>query len=60
MKSEWKVVTLEEISSQLSDGLHKAPIFVPYGEYIFVNATNLENGAIVDKDPQKHTSYDEF
>lgn len=60
MKSNWKMVTLEEISTQLSDGLHKAPIFVPGGEYIFVNATNLENGTIVDKDPQKHTTYEEF
>lgn len=60
MKSNWKLVTLSEISTQLSDGLHKAPIFVPGGEYIFVNATNLENGNIVDKDPQKHTTYEEY
>ena len=60
MASEWKYVTLESISTQLSDGLHKAPMFVPDGEYIFVNATNLENGAIVDKDSDKHTTYDEY
>lgn len=60
MKSDWKHVTLAAISTQLSDGLHKAPIFVPGGEYIFVNATNLENGTIVDKDQQKHTTYEEF
>lgn len=60
MKSDWGLVTLGEISTQLSDGLHKAPLFVPGGEYIFVNATNLENGMIVDKDPQKHTTHEEF
>lgn len=60
MKSDWKLVSLSEISTQLSDGLHKAPVFVPNGEYIFVNATNLENGFIVDKDPQKHTTFEEF
>ena len=60
MKSDWKQVTLAEISTQLSDGLHKAPLFVPNGEYLFVNATNLENGSIVDKDPLKHTTYEEF
>lgn len=60
MKSDWSLVALAEISTQLSDGLHKAPLFVPGGEYIFVNATNLENGMIVDKDPQKHTTYAEF
>ena len=60
MMSDNRIVTLEEICDELSDGLHKAPIFVTNGEYIFVNATNLENGRIVDKDPLKHTSHEEF
>ena len=49
MKSNCTVVRLEDIATDLSDGLHKAPVFVKGGEYIFVNATNLENGHIVDK-----------
>lgn len=60
MKFENRVVTLEEISDELSDGLHKAPEFSYDGEYIFVNATNLENGKIVDKDKSKHTTYEEY
>ncbi len=54
------VVSLEEITTELSDGLHKAPVFVPHGEYMFVNARNLVNGFIVDVDPEKHTSYEEY
>ena len=60
MRSDAMFVTLEAISTELSDGLHKAPEFEPYGEYLFVNATNLENGRIVDKDPLKRCSYGEF
>ena len=60
MKSNFTSVRLEDITTDLSDGLHKAPIFVKGGEYIFVNATNLENGHIVDKDQEKHTTYEEY
>ena len=60
MTFEKKIVKLEEICDKLSDGLHKAPVFVPNGEYIFVNAQNLENSKIIDKDKTKHTTYNEF
>ena len=60
MKCEWRKVKLQDIALELSDGLHKAPIFYPGGEYIFVNATNIENGRIVEKDPSKKTNLEEF
>ena len=60
MKSNCTVVRLEDIATDLSDGLHKAPVFVKGGEYIFVNATNLESGHIVDKDQEKHTTHEEY
>lgn len=60
MKSECSIAKLSDVCDELSDGLHKAPEFVTNGEYIFVNATNLENGRIVDKDIEKHTSYSEY
>lgn len=60
MKCDWREVKLQDIALELSDGLHKAPTFCPKGEYIFVNATNIENGRIVEKDPSKKTSLEEF
>lgn len=60
MRCEWRKVKLQDIALELSDGLHKAPIFYPGGEYIFVNATNIENGRIVEKDPSKKTNLEEF
>lgn len=55
-----KITTLAQICDALSDGLHKAPIFNPNGEYLFVNATNLENGHIVDKGEGKRANFSEF
>lgn len=60
MRSEWSKVFLSDIADEVSDGLHKAPKFIENGEYLFVNATNLENGKIVEKDSGKRTTYEEF
>lgn len=57
---EWKEVRLCDVCSELSDGLHKAPKFIEKGEYIFVNAKNLYNGYILDNDPTKKTSHEEY
>ena len=58
--TEWKEYKLGEVCTELSDGLHKAPVFKEGGEYIFVNAKNIANGYIVDNDPTKKSTYDEF
>lgn len=57
---EWKEVRLGDVCSELSDGLHKAPKFIVNGEYIFVNAKNLYNGYILDNDPTRKTSHEEY
>ena len=57
---EWKEYKLGEVCTELSDGLHKAPKFKIGGDYIFVNAKNIVNGFIVDNDPTKKSSYEEF
>ena len=57
---EWKEYKLEDVCTDLSDGLHKAPKFVNGGDFIFVNAKNISNGFIVDNDPTKKSTYEEF
>ncbi len=49
-----------DVCSQLSDGLHKAPKFKLGGDYIFVNAKNISNGFIVDNDPTKKSTHEEY
>ena len=58
--SEWKEYKLGDICTHLSDGLHKAPIFKKGGDYIFVNAKNISKGHIVDNDPERKTTYEEY
>ena len=58
--SEWKEYKLGDACTELSDGLHKAPIFVEGGDYIFVNAKNIAKGYIVDNDPTKKSTYEEY
>ena len=60
MKTDNKQVSFKDITIELSDGLHAAPKFYPDGDYIFVNAKNIVNGKIVDVDPNKKTSYEEY
>ncbi len=57
---EWKEYRLGDVCTELSDGLHKAPKFVLGGDYIFVNAKNIINGNIVDNDPTKKTTSEEY
>ena len=57
---EWKEYKLEDVCTELSDGLHKAPKFVNGGDYIFVNAKNISHGFIVDNDPTKKSTYEEY
>ena len=57
---DWKEYKLEDVCTALSDGLHKAPKFVNGGDYIFVNAKNICNGFIVDNDPTKKSTYEEY
>ena len=44
----------------MSDGLHKAPKFKMGGDYIFVNAKNIVDGFIVDNDPTKKSTHEEY
>jgi len=57
---DWKIFSLGDVCESLSDGLHKAPQFIPDGEYLFVNAKNLQRGFIVDSNDGKRTNYSEY
>ena len=56
MSSEWKLVTLKEITSVLGDGLHGTPEYDPNGDYFFINGNNLSDGKIVFSETTKRVS----
>ena len=43
---EWNVETLNDVCTEIGDGLHGTPEYDDNGEYPFINGNNLINGAI--------------
>ena len=56
----WESKTLEEITSQLGDGLHGTPKYTVDGEYYFINGNNLDDGTIKYKESTKRVSIEEY
>lgn len=58
--SEWKEVTLMDVTSKIGDGLHGTPKYDKTGNYYFVNGNNLSHGEIKIKSDTKKVNEDEF
>lgn len=56
MSSEWRPVSLREVTSVLGDGLHGTPEYDPNGDHFFINGNNLSSGKIVFSDATKRVS----
>lgn len=54
--SEWKEIILENITTQIGDGLHGTPKYDPNGEYYFINGNNLKDGQIFIKEDTKRVT----
>lgn len=59
-KDGWKKIKLNELTSEIGDGLHGTPTYCANGDYFFVNGNNLENGIIEIKENTKRVSHEEF
>lgn len=59
-KDGWEEKELNEVTSEIGDGLHGTPQYTENGEYYFVNGNNFENGSIEIKDNTKRVDHDEF
>ena len=58
--SEWKEVTLSDVTSVLGDGIHGTPIYSENGDYYFINGNNLCEGKIIFKSDTKRVSENEY
>jgi type I restriction enzyme S subunit len=56
MSSEWRQVSLKEVTSVLGDGLHGTPEYDPNGDHFFINGNNLNSGKIVFNQTTKRVS----
>jgi type I restriction enzyme, S subunit len=54
--TEWKEVTLENITTRIGDGLHGTPKYDSDGDYYFINGNNLIDGKILIKPDTKKVS----
>ena len=54
------IVTLEDVTSRIGDGLHGTPNYDENGDYYFINGNNLSNGKIVIKSDTKRISREEY
>ena len=57
--SEWRKVSLSEVTTMIGDGLHGTPIYDSNGDYFFINGNNLKNGKIIIKSDTKKVSLEE-
>lgn len=55
-----ELVTLEEVTTKIGDGLHGTPKYDENGTYYFINGNNLSNGNIIFKETTKKVNEDEF
>jgi type I restriction enzyme S subunit len=57
---EWEVMTLNKISSKISDGIHTTPIYSESSNFYFINGNNLENGKIIITDKTNCVDEEEY
>ena len=58
--SEWKEYKLEDITTEIGDGIHGTPIYSEDGEFYFINGNNISNGKVIIKGETKRVNQIEF
>tara|TARA_R110002020_G_scaffold419155_1_gene628396 strand:- start:7890 stop:9101 length:1212 start_codon:yes stop_codon:yes gene_type:complete len=56
----WKLVSLNDVTSKIGDGLHGTPKYDEKGQYYFVNGNNFNNGKIEIKPLTKKINEDQY
>ena len=49
----WDVKCLSDLTSKISDGIHKTPLYADFSNVYFINGNNLKNGSVVIQDSTK-------
>jgi type I restriction enzyme S subunit len=57
---EWDEIPLEELSTQIGDGIHTTPKYADNTNYYFINGNNLLEGEIIIDDSTLSVSFDEY
>jgi type I restriction enzyme S subunit len=57
---DWKVEKLDNISSEIGDGIHATPKYLESSEFYFINGNNLRDGSIKITERTKCVSEEEY
>lgn len=57
---EWKVKKLEDISTEIGDGIHATPEYVESSEFYFINGNNLVHNSIEINEKTKCVAQEEY
>ena len=60
MNEIWPLVTLQDVTTILGDGLHGTPKYDAHGDYYFINGNNLSDGRIVVDYKTKRAPEEEY
>ncbi|EEW1686187.1 restriction endonuclease subunit S [Escherichia coli] len=60
MSSEFSMVSLEQVSSKIGDGIHGTPKYDEKGSYYFINGNNLNSGRVMITTSTKKVSYEQY
>lgn len=56
----WKIESLQDLTSKIGDGIHSTPEYYDKGEYYFINGNNLLNGKIILSNSTKKVTQEEY
>lgn len=57
---DWSVLSIEELSTRIGDGIHSTPKYSEDGKYYFINGNNLIGGKIVITTDTKRVDRQEY
>ncbi len=57
---DWSLITLNQLSTKIGDGIHATPKYDESGTIPFINGNNLVNGKVVINENTKRISNEEF
>jgi len=57
---DWSIKQLNDLTSQIGDGIHFTPVYVNKSDFYFINGNNLADGAIAINKDTKCISHEEY
>jgi len=57
---DWKLLTIDDLTTIVGDGIHATPVYSLSGEYYFINGNNIDKGSITVTGDTKRVDLAEY